>query len=81
MLSLTIIYYVSSSSTKKEFDFDMIYKTGCLHYAPDCLSWTPAADVDLGAAGVHQVRALTEEQKADPFWRSILNLLNGQSSS
>lgn len=69
----------------QEYDFDVLYKTGRLHYAPDCLSRAPTTD---GSSRVLQVNdgnisadSLLQEQHRDPFCRNVSDLLNGRAGT
>lgn len=67
----------------QEFDFDVIYKSGILHSAPDCLSRNPpiVADSDQILAVSHPSQRccdnMGEEQRQDPFCAKVLDILKG----
>lgn len=67
----------------QEFDFDVTYKSGILHSAPDCLSRTPPIVPEKGqilAVSYPPLRYcgnMGEEQRQDAFCAKVLDLLNG----
>ncbi|XP_064479216.1 uncharacterized protein LOC135392436 [Ornithodoros turicata] len=65
----------------QEFDLDVIYKTGRLHYAPDCLSRAPLIDTSCPVLQVTDSSTpddvMSTEQQSDTFCQHIISLLNG----
>lgn len=75
------------SLSLQEFDFEVIYKTGRLHYAPDCLSRLPFTESSSKVRilqvtdGVTSLTDIPGEQRRDTFCHGIIELLHGQSGT